>query len=468
MNEHERRIRTGIDTLDEILGGGFPSASINIIAGGPGTGKTMLVQQIAFGVAQPSAKVLYLTTVSEPMHKVLRYVQTLPFFDAEKSVSSIRYEDLGSMLQKTDVAEVMATISELVQREGPAVVIIDSFKALGDLAPDTQTFRRALYKLAGELTASACTCFFVGEYTSEETQQLPEFAVADGIVELTNERRGIRTYRYLSVAKLRGSAFVDGRHALRLTSEGVQLFPRFRTPQAPTIYESSETRISIGVPALDEILGGGVLMGSTTLAMGPTGTGKTLLALGFALAAARRGERVVFASFQEDLTQLRAIAAKFGWDIPGLIESGALTMLCVSPVELDVDEHVIKIVEAIDASKANYVIVDSVSDLEASSYDRERFVDYMYSFIQYCKDRRLSLFLTVENNETSDLSGETQSGVSRLADNVLFLGNRREGTRMRREMRVLKTRGSAHDHDVHEVDITPRGFDVVREPRPGS
>lgn len=459
----DKRIHTGIENLDRILGGGFPVASINLIAGGPGTGKTMLVQQVAYGIATPQRKVLYLTTVSEPMHKILRYVQTMPFFDAEKIVGSIRYEDLGGMLQKGRVDEVMGAIGDLVQSESPAVLVIDSSKALSDLAPDTQTFRRALYKLTGQLTASACTTFLLGEYAPEDAQRLPEFAVADSILELTNERRGIRTYRYLSVAKLRGSGFLDGRHAMRLTSQGVQLFPRFRTPESPVAYEAGVARASIGVPALDDILGGGIISGSTTLAMGPTGTGKTILALGFAIAAAQRGENAVFVSFQEDLTQLRAIAAKFGWDVQSLSDAGRLSMLCVSPVELDVDEHVIKVVDAIAAAKAGYVVLDSVSDLEASAYDQERFVDYMYSLIQYCKDRRLSLFMTMENNETANLSGWTQSGVSRIADNVLYLGNHRDASRMLREMRVLKTRGSAHDHDVHRVDITASGFTVVGE-----
>jgi circadian clock protein KaiC len=463
MSDDEQRIHTGIENLDHILGGGFPLASINLIAGGPGTGKTMLVQQVAYGIATPQRKVLYLTTVSEPMHKVLRYVQTLPFFDAEKVVNAIRYEDLGGLLQKGSVDEVMGAIGDLVQRESPAVLVVDSFKALSDLSPDTQTFRRALYKLTGQLTASACTTFLLGEYTPEDVQRLPEFAVADSIIELTNERRGIRTYRYLSVAKLRGSGFLDGRHAMRLTSQGVQLFPRFRTPESPVVYEASVERTSMGVPALDDILGGGIISGSTTLAMGPTGTGKTILALGFAISAAKRGDHAVFVSFQEDLMQLRVIATKFGWDVQSLTDAGHLTMLCVSPVELDVDEHVIKIVDAIDAAKAGYVVLDSVSDLEASAYDQERFVDYMYSLIQYCKDRRLSLFMTMENNETANLSGWTQSGVSRIADNVLYLGNHRDGSRVHREMRVLKTRGSAHDHDVHRVDITASGFHVVRE-----
>lgn len=464
MTNDESRLQTGIANLDDILGGGFPAAGIHILAGGPGTGKTMLAQQLAYGLATPEKKVLYLTTVSEPMHKILRYVQNLPFFDQEMAISAIRYEDVGGMLQKATVSEVMTTIGDLLQREAPAILMIDSFKALSDLAPDAPTFRRALYKLAGQLTASGCTAFLLGEYTTEDVQRLPEFAVADSIVELTNERRGIRTYRYLSVAKLRGSGFLDGRHAMRLTGHGVELFPRFRTPENPVPYKASEARASIGVPALDGILGGGILTGSTTLAMGPTGTGKTILALGFAIAAATRGERAVFVSFQEDETQLRAIAAKLGWDIQALTDTGRLGMLCVSPVELDVDEHVIKIVQAIEAASAGFVVIDSVSDLEASSYDEERFVDYMYSLIQYSKDRRLSLFLTMENNEAADLSGWTESGVSRIADNVLYLGNRRDGRYMRREIRVLKTRGSAHDHDIHRVEITARGFQVVPEP----
>ncbi|MHB8604689.1 MAG: ATPase domain-containing protein [Thermoplasmatota archaeon] len=462
MNDEQPRIRTGIDTLDDILGGGFPAASINIIAGGPGTGKTMLVQQIAYGLATPERKVLYLTTVSEPLHKVLRYVQTLPFFDADKAVTSIRYEDIGGMLGKGSVQEVMGLITDLVRREAPAVLVIDSFKALSDLAPDPQTFRRALYQFVGELTASASTSFLIGEYAPDDVQHLPEFAVADAIIELTNERRGIRTYRYLSVAKLRGSGFLDGRHAMRLTSQGVQLFPRFRTPKHPVKYEASDERLSMGSAGLDEVLGGGFISGSTTLAMGPTGTGKTILGLGFVIAAATRGETAVFASFQEDETQLRAITSSLGWQVQPLIDAGRLTLLCVSPVEIDVDEHIIKIVETMAASKATCIVIDSVSDLEANAYDEERFVDYMYSLVQYCKDRRLSLFLTMENNETAQLSGWTESGVSRIADIVLYLSNQRDGTRIARELRVLKSRGSAHDHDVQRVEIGAGGLRILR------
>ncbi|HEX2022093.1 MAG TPA: ATPase domain-containing protein, partial [Candidatus Thermoplasmatota archaeon] len=116
------------------------------------------------------------------------------------------------------------------------------------------------------------------------------------------------------------------------------------------------------------------------------------------------------------------------------------------------------------SSGAGSVVIDSVSDLEASAYDQERFASYMYSLIQYGKDRRLSLFMTMEHNETQQPGGWTPTNVSRMADNVIHLGNARQGKRMQREMRVVKTRGSEHDHDVHDVDISARGFVVSAAP----
>ena len=455
------RLTTGIKNLDDVLGGGFPRAGINILAGAPGTGKTMLAHEVAYLTATPARKVLYVTTVSEPMHKVLLYVQDFPFFDPEKVGTAILYEDVGSLLQKGPVEEVMGVIADMVHRESPAMLIVDSFKALSDFAPDTATFRRALYELTGRLTASGCTTFLLGEYGPEDIHARPEFGVADGIVEMSNERRGIRTYRYLSVAKLRGSGYQDGRHAVRLTGQGIQIFPRFRTPRNPVPYVPGVERASMGAPGVDRILGGGVIPGSATLAMGATGTGKTLLALGFALHAAKRGECAVFVSFQEDPSQLREIARKFGWDLERSEAEGNLRLLYVSPVELDLDEHMLKIVAAIESSGAGSVVIDSVSDLEASAYDQERFASYMYSLIQYGKDRRLSLFMTMEHNETQQLSGWTQTNVSRMADNVIYLGNARQGKRMQREMRIVKTRGSAHNHDVHDVEISARGFVVT-------
>lgn len=463
------RIKTGIEQLDEILCGGFPAASTTIIAGGPGTGKTMLAQEIAYRHAAANGKVLYLTTVSEPMHKMLRHVQDFPFFDSAKVGSMVKYEDLGALIQQGNVEEVMDLIADLVQREAPKILIVDSFKALTDLAGDLPAFRRALYRLGGRLSASGCTAFLLGEYAAAELATLPEFAVADGIVELTNERRGIRTYRYLSVAKLRGSDFQDGRHALHLTRKGLQLYPRFRTPSTPATYAISRNRIATGVPNLDAALGGGILAGSATLVVGPTGTGKTLVALSLACAASARGEKVVFTSFQEDPNQIAEIASNYGLDVTKGQENGTLSLLYVSPVELDLDQHVLKMVEALERTKAAILVVDSVSDLEKGAYDTDRFSAYMFSLIQYAKDRQVALLMTLEANKEFAESAFTESGVSRIADNVLFFSDARVGDSVRRELRILKTRGSHHDHDVHVVTISETGMRIeARAETPGA
>lgn len=454
------RIKTGIGALDDVLFGGFPAASMTILAGGPGTGKTMLAQQLAFHHAAAGDTVLYLTTVSEPLHKLLRHVQDFPFFDATLVGTRILYEDLGGFLQKSDAGELLDLVGEQVLRRAPKVVIVDSFKALTDLAGGVADFRRALYRLAGTLSASGCSAFLVGEYSTPELAALPEFAVADGIVELSNERRGLRTYRYLSVVKLRGSDYVDGRHAVSLTKSGLVLYPRFRTPPTPAAYAPTDKRMPTGVANLDPALFGGIRVGSATLVVGPTGTGKTLLALSFAHAAAKRGEHVVFTSFQEDPSQIQQIGMSFGWDLAGDVASGALEFLYVSPVELDLDQHMLKIVDSLERTQARILVVDSVSDFEKSAYDANRFSAYMFSLIQYAKDRSITLVMTLEANKEFAESALTESGVSRIADNVLFLSDARSGDKVRREMRIMKTRGSDHDHDVKEVTLSARGMRV--------
>ena len=224
------RISTGSSQADEILGGGFPTSSINIIMGQPGTGKTIFAEQLLFHNAKGDRPLLYLTTLSEPMAKVVSYAQRLRFFDVNKVGNGVMYDDLGAELSAEGPAILVPRVLELIKRLSPAVIVIDSFKAVHDLAQSTQEMRRMVSALAGVLSAYDVTAFLLGEYTQQNIEAYPEFAVADSIVQFERQALGGRDERYMRVLKLRGSRYLEGQHAFRITDDGLCVFPRLVTP----------------------------------------------------------------------------------------------------------------------------------------------------------------------------------------------------------------------------------------------
>ena len=220
------RLASGSARLDAMLDGGLLVNGINLIMGRPGSGKTILAQQYLFHNATAERPALYLSTVSEPLEKILRYGQSLSFFDKSVVGTNVFYEDLGQSLNEGGLSDVLTKLVELLRERRPALMVIDSFKALRAYAPDDGSFRRFLHDLAGHLSASRTTSFWVGEYDSADATEAPEFAVADAIVSLGIERRNDRETRVFQVLKLRGSGFVSGKHAYRLSSDGIDFFPR--------------------------------------------------------------------------------------------------------------------------------------------------------------------------------------------------------------------------------------------------
>ena len=208
-----------------MLGGGLPANAINMLIGLPGTGKTILAQQYLFANATLERPALYLSTVSEPFDKILRYGQTLRFFDPEAVGHSVFYEDLGPALNERGLAGVLEQMTALIKERRPGIMVIDSFKALSAYA-EAAEFRRFLHDLAGHLSAFPASSFWIGEYGEEEIAVAPEFAVADAIISLSTTRASERETRSLRVLKLRGSEFAPGQHAYRISANGIDVFPR--------------------------------------------------------------------------------------------------------------------------------------------------------------------------------------------------------------------------------------------------
>jgi circadian clock protein KaiC len=454
------RVSTGNPALDEILQGGLPRNSLNIVMGEPGTGKTALAQQLAFHNATPDRPVLFLTTLSEPLPKVLTYLQRFGFYDEEKMGSAVRYEDLGPALAEGGIDELVMRLRNAIQELGPGVIVIDSFKVLHDLEPSQLVFRTLLSDLAGLLAAYETTTLLVGEYTEQDLSQCPEFAVADGILHLMRRSSGKADHRFLQVLKLRGSGYAEGLHAFRITGDGVDVFPRLVTPPQPETYTPVLERISTGVRGLDELLNGGLWRGSTTLVAGPEGSGKTTFGIGFCLAGVEAGERALLLNFQEDPSQLGRSIGSLGVDLDDARARG-LKLIYASPVELQIDSLVADMVHAIEEDGVTRVVIDAVGDLALAAGDRERFHDYLYSLIKHFAARQVSAALTLE--ESSTLLGQARAARARFAsmtDAIIELDIIYEGD-ARRVLKVVKARGIQHDLNAHTMEIHEGGIRVL-------
>lgn len=454
------RLSTGNVQLDEILGGGFPVNSINIVMGEPGSGKTILAEALAFANANVAADprpILYLTTLSEPLDKVVRYLQQFSFFDQDKVVSgAIRYDSIAIELEEHGVAALVPKLTEIITTVAPKIIVIDSFKAVHDLSTSMSEMRRMLYEVSGLLTAYETTAFFLGEYSEDQIPTFPEFAVADGMVELARKKHGTRDERYLRVLKLRGSNYQEGLHAFRITGNGLDVFPRLTSPAVPRSYTADLDRLSSGIPALDTLLGGGVWAGGTTLLEGPTGAGKTTLALQFVLEGVKLGEPGLYVNFQENPTQLARSVHGLGIDLTEAEQRG-LHYIYASPVELQIDSILIELFRTIQEKNIKRVVIDSVGDLVGAASDLTRLYSYLYALMQHFAARRVACVLIQTTSVTeSPLEGQIRA----MSDAILRLNLEWQGSRARRTLKIVKARGSNHDLDVQEFRITASGIEI--------
>ncbi|MGZ8378703.1 MAG: RAD55 family ATPase [Gemmatirosa sp.] len=459
VEDDTERMSSGNPEADHILGGGFPANSINIVMGHPGSGKTIFAEQLIFHNAGGDRPILYFTTLSEPLAKVVRYLQGFRFFDEEKLGTQVIYEDIGPQLAADGAGALVPLLAEAIRTLSPKVIVIDSFKAVHDLAPSVAERRRMVYEMTALLSAYGTTAFLLGEYTEDDILAYPEFAVADGIVELSRRRLGNRDERYFRVYKLRGSRYLEGAHAFRITSAGLDVYPRLVSPQMPEGYEPATERLSIGVRGLDEMLEGGLWRGTTTLLAGPSGAGKTTIGLQFAFEGARQGEPTLYMSFQENPTQLMRTIRGLGADVEELQRQG-LDLVYASPVELQIDSIIVDLFRRIQQGHVRRLVLDAVGDLASAATDPQRLHDYLYALVQHLAVRTITSVLNFETTGNSITHGGMQNAMSYLSDNVLQLTLDGED-RTRRALRVVKTRGSAHDTRVREVAIGPGGLSVL-------
>jgi circadian clock protein KaiC len=433
-----------------------------MIAGEPGAGKTLFALQMLFHLGRQGKKGLYFTTLSEPSLKLIQYMQQFSFFDEGAVGKGLTFVDLGSVVRGRNADDALKAINERVEREEPAIVIIDSFKAMRDILGDTPSIRTFVYDLAVHMAGWGAASLFVGEYTAEEIAQYAEFAIADGIIRFGTQREELTALRVVDVLKLRGADCITGRHFFEIGPDGLAFFPRVRSPVTDdhASIGSFAERAPTGIVGLDEMLGGGLPRSSSTVIQGATGTGKTLLGLHFLLEGARRGEPGIHFTLEETADQLRGIARGFGWDLREMEQRRLFSFFYVSPVELSTDAFLDRARQLVEQVGARRAVLDSLTSLALGVPSQRRFKELVYAMTKHF--RALGVTLNM-NMEVAELLGSAQlsgHGISFAADNVIQLKYLEQDGRLDRGISVLKARGIRHATEVRRLNVEDRGVEV--------
>lgn len=455
------RLRTGVPGLDEVLGGGLPEFSFNVIAGPPGSGKTTLGHQMMFALATPARPALYFTVLGEPPLKMLRYQQQFDFFDSGKINHAIHFINLAEEMATGDLARVLARIVAEVETHGPGLVFVDSFRSvvLAGLAEGSRfiSLQQFVQQLGVLMTSWQATTFLIGEYFSDSDPS-PVFTVADGLIWLRQDVQRDSMVRKLNIDKMRGQATMPGLHTFRIGAAGLRVFA-----PSPAVSVSAHpsnspvtARLSMGVAELDVMMGGGLPRGYSLLVAGPSGSGKSILAAAFLIEGARRGETSVIAAFEQRATQSR------GKEVAELIESGRIGVVDTREPGLSVDEVSVLLMAEVDRLNATRVVIDSLSGFELSLAPgfRADFREALARMVSALGSTGATVLMTSELEDRYTELRFSPYGTAFLTDAIIVQRYIEVESRLLRMMAVLKIRASAHSNDLRLFHIDDDGIQI--------
>lgn len=469
-------VSTGVPHLDVLLGGGIAQGALVIMLGQPGSGKTTLAGQIAFAQARAGHTVLLLTALAESTTKLPEHLSSYRFFAPDLLGNAIQIFSLQQFLTRGEpptAEEIMA----LVRQTQARIVIIDGFQSLRGVGLDQQVSRQLLYHIGTGLGVYGVTTLVTTESDPRDPTMFPEMTTCDVLIGLYFRQRGVRAIRSLEVIKARGRAPLLGHHGISLSDEGVQIFPRLESQfrqSAPELWRVDVTGLALpepvpfGLPALDQALGGGLTRRTSTLLAGSLGTGKTLLALQFALAGIDRGEPAVFLNFRESNEQLvqKAAAFAFARQLHAALASGKLVLQHWEPIELDPDQIAIHLLDAIEQTRAHRVVIDNIAEFERAikeSGQPERVPNYLAALLASLRMHDVTALTIKEISKGIATSLDfSVDDLSIMAENVLVIQQLVSRQQLHRVLSVLKMRFSPHDYALRTLRITaPEGICVL-------
>jgi len=455
-----KRLATGIPGLDDVLGGGLPEFSFNVIAGSPGCGKTTLAHQMMFALATRERPALYFTVLGEPPLKMLRYQQQFDFFDASKVNDCIHFINLSEETATGDLQKVLARMMAEVEAHGPRLVFVDSFRSVVMTQGGGKAFitlQQFVQQLGMLMTSWQATTFLIGEYFTDEDPS-PVFTVADGLIWLRQSVQRNSVVRKLDIMKMRGQPTLPGLHTFRIGADGLRVFAPPRMDESEAVFRGPVPgeRLTMGVPGLDDMMGGGLPRGYSLLVAGPTGAGKSILASAFLVEGARRGETGVLAAFEQRPDRGR------GKGLVDLIAAGKVGVVDARAPGLSVDEIATLLIAEIRRLKATRVVIDSLSGFELALAPtfREDFRESLSRMVLALAGVGVSVLMTSELEDRYDDLRFSPYGTAFLTDAIIVQRYIEVDSRLLRVMAVAKLRASAHSNELRQFSIDDDGIRI--------
>lgn len=463
-NPDSARVSTGIPGLDEITSGGFPANRLYLVQGQPGTGKTTLTFQFLLEGVARGDRVVYITlseSEEELREIALSHGWSLEGIDLIDLPEEIAADDTTSQNtlfypSEVELGETIGRILGEIERIRPKRVVFDSLSELRLLAQTALRFRRQILALKQRLNAIGATVLVV-EDTSLETEDLQLESLAHGVIALTQtspiygaDRRRLR------VAKLRGSGFLGGHHDFRIEKGGLRIYPRLVAVDFPRL--QSPEKISSGSEAIDAILGGGLDYGTSTLFLGPAGTGKSALAAMYGYRSAMNGQRVKFFLFEEGLGTFFGRARALGMDLLPLVESGAVSVQHIDPAELLPGEFVDLVRDAVENDAARMVVVDSVTGYLNAMLDENYLLPQLHELLNYLRRRGIVIVLVMAQHGLVGTHMASNVDISYLADTVVLLRHYESHGKLSKAISVVKKRSGPHESTIRQLRLGDGGI----------
>jgi circadian clock protein KaiC len=464
-NASNGRAKTGVPGLDTVLGGGLPRDRIYLVQGDPGVGKTTLALQFLMTGAAAGETSLYLT-LSETTEELRAVAKSHGWSLDGLSLFELPLpEGLGGDAENTlfhpsevELAETTRILLAEVQRINPSRVVFDSLSEIRLLSQGALRYRRQILALKQFFVGRGCTTLLLDDRTSEPGD-LQLQSLAHGVLSLEQlsplygaDRRRMR------VVKLRGVAFSGGFHDFALATGGIHLFPRLVAAEERSV--SERVAILSGVPKLDQLAGGGLDGGTSTLLMGPAGTGKSTVAIQYVLSTAESGERALIFAFDESVETLMKRAAGLGMNLARHVEAGNVEIRRVDPAELTPGEFTHSVREAVEERQAKLIVIDSLNGY-LHAMPEERFLTLqLHELLTYLGQLGVVTLLVVAQHGLVGAEMASPIDVSYLADTVFVFRHFEVEGRLRKSVSMLKRRSGRHETTIRELSITPSGIEV--------